>query len=200
MSDQLEQQRFRALMRQAEAGSEEAAKELYDTYMKYVRFRVRSRLWHRLRSKFDSQDFVQQVWGSFFSNPEGLPDLQTPQDLIAYLQAMAEKKVQQETRHQRNLKRNLSLETKVHEDSDMAGPHPATRLPTPSAMAIFEEEYDRLVENQTGTTRAVAQLRYEGNSFEEIAQCLDLNEATARKVLRAMKRRESSVDPSNSEE
>jgi DNA-directed RNA polymerase specialized sigma24 family protein len=200
MSDQLEQQRFRTLMRQAEEGSEEAAKELYDTYQRYVRLRVRSRLWHGMRSKFDSQDFAQQVWGSFFSNPDGLPDLQTPQDLIAYLRAMAERKVAQEARTQRNLKRNLSLETEVHEDSDMAGPHPATRLPTPSAMAIFEEQYVRLVENQTGATRAVAQLRYEGNTFEEIAQCLDLNEATARKVIRAMKRRESAVDPSNSDD
>ena len=122
-----------------------------------------------------------------------------PVPVGAVVQAMAEKKVHQETRHQRNLKRNLSLETEVHEDSDMAGPHPATRLPTPSAMAIFEEEYDRLVENQTGTTRAVAQLRYEGNSFVEIAQCLDLDEATARRRIREIKRSESSVDPSNSD-
>lgn len=198
MSDELEQQRFRTLMREAEAGSEEAARELYDTYVKYVLRCVRNRMWHRLRSKFDSQDFVQQVWASFFDDRGGLPDFQTPEDLIAYLQAMAEKKVVAEARQRRNLKRNLSLETEVHQDSDKAGPHPATRLPTPSAVAIFEEQYDRLVESQTEDTRAVAQLRYEGNTFEEIAQCLNMNEATARKVIRAIKRRESSSDSPDS--
>src|SRR5262245_58783467 len=152
MSDQLEQQRFRSLMQEAEAGSEEAARELYDTYVKYVLRCVRNRMWHRLRSKFDSQDFVQQDWASFFDDRGGLPEVQTPEDLIAYLQAMAEKKVVAEGRQRRNLKRNLSLETEVHEGSDKAGPHPATRLPTPSAVAIFEEQYDRLVENQAEDT------------------------------------------------
>lgn len=197
MSDQLEQQRFRTLMRDAEAGSDEAARELYETYVKYVLRCVRNRMWHRLRSKFDSQDFVQQVWASFFDDRGGLPDFQTPEDLIAYLQAMAEKKVVLEGRHRRILKRNLSLETAVQQDSDTAGPHPATRLPTPSAMAIFDEEYDRLVEQQTDDTRAIAQLRFEGNTFEEIAQCLNINEATARKVMRRLKRRESPSDPPN---
>ncbi len=88
MSDQAEQQRFRTLMREAEAGSEDAARELYDTYMKYVLRCVRNRLWHRLRSKFDSQDFVQQVWASFFDDRGSLPDFQSPEDLIAYLQAI----------------------------------------------------------------------------------------------------------------
>ncbi len=187
--------RFRTLMRDAEAGCEDAARELYDTYVKYVLRCVRNRMWHRLRSKFDSQDFVQQVWASFFDDRGSLPEFQTPEDLIAYLQAMAEKKVVHEGRHRRVHKRNLSLETQVHEDSDTAGPHPATRLPTPSAMAVFNEEYDRIVDQQTDETRAVAQLRYEGNTFEEIGQCLNMNEATARKIMSRLKRRASPDDP-----
>src|SRR5437764_14838321 len=76
---------FRELLREAQAGSEEAAKELYETYVSHVLRCVRNRMWHRLRSKFDSQDFVQQVWASFFVGDVTLPDFQTPDDLIAYL-------------------------------------------------------------------------------------------------------------------
>src|ERR1051326_6827453 len=84
MNEQHDNQRFRALMRAAEGGSEEAARELYETYVKYVLRCVRHRLWHRLRSKFDSQDFVQQVWASFFDDRGSLPEFETREDLIAY--------------------------------------------------------------------------------------------------------------------
>ena len=63
---------------------EAAAKELYDTYVAHVLRCVRNRMWHRLRSKFDSQDFVQQVWASFFVGETKLPDFQTPDDLIEW--------------------------------------------------------------------------------------------------------------------
>jgi len=196
MTTENDHQRFRTLMRLAENGSEEASRELYETYVKYVLKCVRHRIWQRLRSKFDSQDFVQQVWASFFDDRGHLPEFQTPQDLIAYLQAMAEKKVVMEGRRRRILKRNVALETPIQEDSDRAGPHPATRLPTPSAVAVFHEEYDRIVDQQTDETRAVARLRYEGNTFEEIAQRLDIHESTARKVMRRLKRRTAADESS----
>jgi RNA polymerase sigma factor (sigma-70 family) len=194
MNEPSDNQRFRDLMRAAETGSEEAARELYETYVKYVVRCVRHRMWHRLRSKFDSQDFVQQVWASFFDDRGSLPDFQTPEDLIAYLKAMAENKVVSEGRHRSITKRNLALEVSVQEDSDTVGQHPATRLPTPSAVAVFNEQFDRLIDQQTEETRAVAQLRYEGNTFEEIANCLDMDESSARKVMRSLKRRAASDD------
>jgi RNA polymerase sigma-70 factor (ECF subfamily) len=192
MTQQSDNDRFRALMRAAEQGSEEAARELYETYVKYVLRCVRHRMWHRLRTKFDSQDFVQQVWASFFDDRGSLPEFQTPEDLIAYLRSMAENKVANEGRLSRLPKRDLALEVPVHEDSDTVGQHPATRLPTPSAVAVFKEQFDRLVDQQVEETRAVAQLRYEGNTFEEIAQCLDMDESSARKVMRRLKRRAES--------
>jgi RNA polymerase sigma-70 factor (ECF subfamily) len=194
MNEQPDHERFRSLMRAAQAGSEEAARELYETYGKYVLRCVRHRMWHRLRSKFDSQDFVQQVWASFFVGGGDSPEFETPEALIGYLQSMAENKVASEGRQRRLPKRNLTLEVAVQEDSDTVGQHPATRLPTPSAVAVFNEQFDRLVDQQTEDTRAVAQLRYEGNTFEEIAQCLDMDESSARKVMRRLKRRADSDD------
>jgi RNA polymerase sigma factor (sigma-70 family) len=191
MSDELQQRDFQTLLRAAQAGDEEASRELYETYVKYVLICVRHRMWHRLRSKFDSQDFVQQVWASFFDDRNDLPDFQTPEDLIAYLQTMAERKVIMEGRRRRQPKNDMRLENPVHEDSDMVGMHPATRLPTPSAVAVFREQYDRLVEQQVPEVREVAELRVEGNSFSEISQKLEINESTARKAIRRIRKRAS---------
>src|SRR3954452_15648665 len=105
MAEQSENERFRILMRAAEGGSEDAARELYETYVRYVLRCVRHRMWHRLRSKFDSQDFVQQVWASFFDDRGSLPEFETPEHLIAYLRSMAENKVANEGRLSRLPKR-----------------------------------------------------------------------------------------------
>src|SRR5205823_6028434 len=87
------------------------------------------------------------------------------------------------------IKCNAAREERIDATSDPLGPHPATRLPTPSAIAIFREQYEGLVEQQVPETRDVAQLRYEGNTFPEIAEQLGMHEANARKVMRRLKRR-----------
>src|SRR5262249_7566398 len=48
------------------AGDEEAARELLQRYEAKVRLVVRRQLPKLLRSRFDSLDFLQSVWGSFF--------------------------------------------------------------------------------------------------------------------------------------
>src|SRR3954469_3696715 len=139
---------FRELLREAQAGSEAAARELYETYVAHVLRCVRNRMWHRLRSKFDSQDFVQQVWASFFVGDAQLPDFQTPDDLIAYLMRLATNKVVMEGRRGRQPKNDARLEELIDVRSDPAGPPPRTRLPTPSAVAVFREQYDKIVDQQ----------------------------------------------------
>ena len=57
---------FVALMRRVREGSEAAAWELVDKYGGHLRRAVRRVLNPMLRSKFDSLDFVQLVWDSFF--------------------------------------------------------------------------------------------------------------------------------------
>ena len=187
MGDEREVRSFRELLHEAQAGSEEAAKELYETYVSHVLRCVRNRMWHRLRSKFDSQDFVQQVWASFFVGETKLPDFQTPDDLIAYLIRLATNKVVMEGRRGRQPKTDARLEELIDGRSDPQGPHPRTRLPTPSAVAVFREQYDSIVEQQP--ERDVAALRYAGGTFEEIAEELEIHEDSARKAMRRLQRR-----------
>ncbi len=188
MSDEREPRPFQVLLREAQAGSEAAAKELYDTYVSHVLRCVRNRMWHKLRSKFDSQDFVQQVWASFFVGDNQLPDFQTPDDLIAYLMRLATNKVVMEGRRGRAARTDARLEELIDTRSDPQGPHPRTRLPTPSAVAVFREQYDNLVEQQQPETREIAELRYEGLTFAEIAEEMEIHERNARKAMRRLKK------------
>src|SRR5882724_13122049 len=96
LSDEREPRPFQELLREAQQGSKEAAKELYETYVKYVLRCVRQRMYHKLRPRFDSQDFVQQVWASFSVGDAKLPDFETPEELVAYLQTLAQRKVTME--------------------------------------------------------------------------------------------------------
>ena len=80
-----DEQDFRDLMRQVQAGSEEAARRLCDVYGSHILRVVRRRLPDHLRSKFDSIDFVQDVWASFFADPPQELGFDNPNALVAYL-------------------------------------------------------------------------------------------------------------------
>jgi DNA-binding NarL/FixJ family response regulator len=73
--------------------------------------------------------------------------------------------------------------------SHVLGPHPATQDPTPSAVAVYREEYDRLVEQQVPEVREVAEMRAQGSTFAEIAESLNIDESTARRFMRRLRRR-----------
>jgi RNA polymerase sigma-70 factor (ECF subfamily) len=186
MSDDSRQHHFQALLRQVQQGSPAAARELYDTYVNHVLRGVRVRLWHRMRSKFDSQDFVQQVWASFFDEPQRLPDFDSPEALVNYLLGMAFNKVAGEGRHLSTQKHNIQREQRIDTAATAAGPHPHSRDPTPSAVAVYHEQYDRLVERQPPQVKRVVELRLTGKTFEEIAEELEIDESTARRVIKRL--------------
>jgi RNA polymerase sigma factor (sigma-70 family) len=194
-----ELEHFRNLLREVQRGSDEAAREMYETYVSYVLRCVRHRMWRRLRSQFDSQDFVQAVWASFFNERKNLPDFQTPEDLTAYLIAMARNKVVMQGRNGQTDVRDLLRETPLDEAGEGASAHPTSRDPTPSALAMYHEQFDRLVMRQPAEVRRVAALRTEGNTYQEIAERLDIAECTARRSIQKLKEETLPPEPPPSE-
>jgi RNA polymerase sigma-70 factor (ECF subfamily) len=145
-------------------------------------------MWHKLRSLYDSHDFTQQVWASFFNERHHLPDFATPHDLTNYLVAIATNKVKLAGRQTQQQKRDIKLETLIHEDSDQVTLHPAGHDPTPSAVAVFREHFHLLTDEQPPIAREIAELRLEGNTFHEIGEELNIDESTARRFLRQVRR------------
>jgi RNA polymerase sigma-70 factor (ECF subfamily) len=182
MTDEATQ--FASLMERVQRGEQQAAWELLETYGSHLQRYVRRSLSRELRSRFDSVDFVQVVWASFFREPEKLRRITTPADLMAYLAAMARNKVVNEVRREvnaqkRDMRREIRLDA-VHGDDQR---DLASRDPTPSAVAMFRERWNRLVSGQPSQVKRIVELRFAGATYHEIADELHIHERTARKAI-----------------
>src|SRR5689334_5039762 len=130
----MEASQLRVLLQRAAAGEEQAAEEVLQTFGPRVLRAVRLRLNRKLRRNFDSVDFVQAVWMSFF---DGLSDVERFADaraLCGYLTKMAERKVLMTVRRQGQLKRDTSRECDF--DSATADSNSSGQAGTPSEQVI----------------------------------------------------------------
>ena len=179
-----ERSEFRAAIDGVRAGSPEAVWKLIAEYGPHIQRVVRRKLDRRMRSKFDSQDFVQMVWASVFRNPHEICSLEGPGDLIRYLAALGRRKVIVEYRRriQNNTKYNVTREQSL-DDSEMAEQPADTEELTPSQMAIAREQWEEFLRKQPERDRSIVQMRIRGATFLEIGQQLGINERTARKVI-----------------
>ncbi|MGO8745189.1 MAG: RNA polymerase sigma factor, partial [Thermoguttaceae bacterium] len=108
----MEDDDFHRLMQRVAEGSEEAARELVERYGESVRRAVRLAMNRRLRRMFDSVDFAQNAWGSFFRNRGRVERFETPQDLVQFLVCIARNKVIEEVRRRLGTaKSNLDRES-----------------------------------------------------------------------------------------
>src|SRR5438093_3787651 len=76
---------FTALMERVRRGSNGAAEELVARYGAHILRVVRAKLSKKLRPKFDSADFVQSVWASFFGGGSDIQEIRQEDGLAAYL-------------------------------------------------------------------------------------------------------------------
>jgi len=141
----------------------------------------------RLRSKFDSLDFVQLVWSSFFRDPVDLQRFNRPEELAAFLATMARNKVGMEVRRRLmtqkfNLNRERSLEeADVTEQGDTRG-----HQPMPMQVAVARERLERMLTGQPQHYRRIIHLRLQGRTNAEIAETLHINESTIRRFLKRL--------------
>jgi RNA polymerase sigma-70 factor (ECF subfamily) len=182
MTDQ--QATFGQLMERLQDGSQDAAWELIEVYGPHVQRFVRRTLTQDLRSKFDSIDFAQIVWASFFRAPDRIRQMETPQQLMGYLAAMARNKVIDESRRRLDSrKHNVRLEVSVERMDAAAAQGLRSHDPSPSSVAVARERWDRLVVNQPADVRRILELRFQGETYDEIARQMQLNERTVRRVI-----------------
>lgn len=184
---------FFILIQQVRQGSQEASRELAETYGSHVRRAVRQKLGRHLRSRYDSLDFVQNVWASFFCDPASAPALETPAQLVAYLCRLAQNKVIDEVRRSQTQKGDIDREQHVDRPDEFAPVY--GRDPTPSAVAVFRERYDALVTRQPEEISQAAQLRYEGATYEEIAERMNVSERHVRRALDRLQPDGSLLEP-----
>ncbi len=169
-------------------GSEEAAWELVMHYGHVIRRAVRLKLNVRMRSKFDSLDFVQLVWLSFFRARDRVVRFTRPEELVAFLTKMARNKVGMEFRRRLqtekyDVNRECSLDTSCAQHAAIPAHQPAG-----IDVAIARERWDRMLSNQPEGYRRIIRLRLRGLTNQEIADRLEIAECTVRRFLKRLLR------------
>ncbi len=172
------------------AGDEEAARELLARYEAEVRLVVRRQLPRLLRSRFDSLDFLQSVWGSFFRRVRtGPADFDDSRHLVGFLARAAKNKVIDEYRRAASLKQDMRREEPLAAgDGGLVGDLPDGG-DSPSALAEAHEAYDRLRDLLPEGRHAILELKADGLSSREVGDRLGLSERTVQRVIEDLRRR-----------
>lgn len=172
-----------------QAGDDDAARELLARYEAEVRLVVRRQLPRLLRSRFDSLDFLQSVWGSFFRRVRGGPaEFDDSRHLVAFLARAAKNKVIDEYRRAASRKADMHREEPLWAD----GGHPrdlADGGDTASQLAEAREAFGRLRDLLPKDRHVLLELKAEGLSSREIGRRLGVSERTVQRVLEDLRRR-----------
>jgi RNA polymerase sigma-70 factor (ECF subfamily) len=177
---------FERLMKSASAGNLDARSELFERYGKAIQMVVRYRMDRRLRSQFDSLDFAQDAWASFFHLPFENYTFQTPEDLVAFLTRVVSHKLidayRKRCRHTKKSGREFRrIQSNVDEQT--------ARQPTPSHVAIVAEEWQRLLKDKPPKIQRALEMLRDGYSQREIAHRLGLNVKRIQRLIQRLNER-----------
>jgi RNA polymerase sigma factor (sigma-70 family) len=174
-----------------QAGDEVAARELLSRYEAEVRLVVRRQLPRLLRSRFDSLDFLQSVWGSFFRRVRSGPgpaEFEDSRHLVAFLARAAKNKVIDEYRRAASRKQDMHREEPLWSDGARAR-EVAADIDTPSELAQAREAFGRLRDLLPAERQAILDLKAEGLSSRDIGERLGISERTVQRVLEDLRKR-----------
>jgi RNA polymerase sigma-70 factor (ECF subfamily) len=184
-----ESQEIRDFLARIQAGDDEAARELLARYEAEVRLVVRRQLPRLLRSRFDSLDFMQSVWGSFFRRVrDGGTEFEDSRHLVAFLARAARNKVIDEYRRAASQKHDMHREEPLWTDNDRPRELQAGG-DTPSQLAQAHEVLGQLRALVPEDRRRVLDLKAEGLSSREIGRKLGVSERTVQRVIEELRRK-----------
>ena len=178
------------LIEEYQKGTVAAGERLWSLYGALVRNTVRRRLPRQLRTVFDSEDFTQQVWASFFQGLTQMPVFEHPAQLVAYLQAMAHNKVVEECRRRLEGVRHNQTNTRSLFSTSLGRLSPRHKVdPTPSEVAIEKELLTRVISELPQEHRRIVELRSNGLTYREIGTEVGMHENSVRRIMSNLYRR-----------
>jgi RNA polymerase sigma factor (sigma-70 family) len=173
------------LIQEAQAGSQPAAQALFDRYRLPLLAVIRAILSKRLRTLYDSDDFLQDTFSQIFTAHFAHDVLESPNRLWPYLRRIAENKVRDANRkylvsQRHNITLELSLEQlgQVSAESRDLSPEEAFMLKD-----VVEVHLAELLEQLPTMLRQVVELLLQGMNGQEIARGLGVE---PKRVYRAM--------------
>ena len=181
---------FRNLMDRMRSGSDEAARELFDRYSGHISRVVRRKLAQQMRRQYDSLDFLQAVWASFFALSPTEYRFERTEELIGFLSAMAYNKVIDVVRRRTSLKSTEQRDRPIGRRSVERREERTRPQPTPSQEVIAEERWHRMLAGQPPTFRRALEMLRVGHSYRSIATATGLPPKAIQRFLKRLLERE----------
>jgi len=184
-----DEQMFYDLLRGIKERSEEAAREFLDRYGKYIRHVVRRHMIQKLRAKFDSEDFLQDVCVSFFSHPPGPEDFSDPAALLGFLDKIARNKVTDANRQRLAQRWDVNRENSLDGSAAFAVENLEAADATPSEIVGTEESCEVLGGGGSTNQRKLLYMLRNGYTQEEIARVLGLSVRHVHRLVQKLRER-----------
>ncbi|MEO2012996.1 MAG: sigma-70 family RNA polymerase sigma factor [Fuerstiella sp.] len=184
------QHRFRTLLRRVAAGESAATETLISEYGRHILRAVRRRMNQGVRDQFDSQDFEQAVWASFFGHISVVERIDSETHLAAFLMRMASNKVIDAGRRAQV----RPVQNATHDEmGDVVTDH-RRRIsqPTPSQFAVAKEQWGHIAKDEDDRHLRVLKLKRAGATQVEIAAAMGISERHIRRILSRISQKASS--------
>jgi RNA polymerase sigma factor (sigma-70 family) len=171
------------LLARARVGCAESARLLVGRYSDAVRRVVRRCLDQRLRSIFDSTDFVQLVWTDFFADCLRRETFCSADGLVTFLVRMGLNKVQEAKRRHVEAARRTVTRTEPLEEE------PPARPPTSEQAVDAADDLHQLLRALPPVWQEALTLLRDGHSQSEVARKLRVSERTVARILERVRHR-----------
>jgi RNA polymerase sigma factor (sigma-70 family) len=186
---------FYDLLRGIQAGSQEAARLFLTHYGRYIRHVIRRHMIQKLRTKFDSEDFLQDVCVSFFSHPPGPEDFSDPAALLAFLGKIARNKVTDAARQRLAQRRDVNRENSLDGSAQFVVENLEAADPTPSEGLRTDESWEALGRGGHPDQRKLLYMLRHGYTQEEIARVLGLSVRQVQRLVQKLRERLAENEP-----
>jgi RNA polymerase sigma-70 factor (ECF subfamily) len=178
---------FTDLMARARSGEPAAIRAFLSQFEPEVRMMVRARLPRKLRTQFDSSDFVQAVWQSFFYDlQQDRREFANMDHVRGFLAGVVRNKVREQHRRlTQTEKYNVAREEPLYVrrgDREVMREVPSSE-PSPSETAQAGDFLEKLTAGRSPRAVEVITLRYQGLTLREISDRTGIHERTVRRII-----------------
>jgi RNA polymerase sigma-70 factor (ECF subfamily) len=174
----------RELVNEVQAGSESAAKDLFDKYCERLLRLAKRRIGQRMSSRFDPEDVVQSAFRTFFTRVKNDEfEFAHEDDLFKLLVRLTVRKTLRRIQYHRADKRNPEVEMGRQSDGSEIFAHVASGEPTAEVEVALLDEFEKFVGQLPDLDRQVLELKVQGYSTVEIADRLGTYDRKVRRII-----------------
>ncbi len=167
-----------------QGGDEQAAREVFDRYLRRLVALARSRLSDRLQQKVDADDVVQSAFRSFFVRArDGQYVIERSGELWSLLASITRNKLLKKAEHFRQQKRDLQRDQALAASDDSSCDRAFIVEPTIEEAAALSDEVEFLMRELVPRQRTMLELRLQGQTIPQIADAVERSERTVRRFL-----------------